>query len=108
MKILAVLVLLSIPLLIGLMRINELFCLEWRDGKLRVRRGRIPQRLLDDINDVLERARIDHVVLRAVIEDGRATFAAKGVDLPGHVRQRLRNTLALWPLAKIRNAPRRR
>ncbi len=108
MEILAVLVLVSIPLVIGLLRINELFCLELRAGKLRVRRGRIPQGLLDDIRDVLSKAQVGDIELRGVIEDGRAQLRPRGVELPASVRQRLRNTIALWPLAKIRSAPKKR
>ena len=102
------LILLSIPLVITLLRANELFVVRRRAGRMRVVRGRIPQRLLDDIDDVLRTARVDDAELKAVIEDGRARFYAQDQQLSREVRQRLRNTISLWPVPKIRNAPKRR
>jgi hypothetical protein len=94
--------------ILGLMRINELFVLRKTAGKLIVVRGRIPPRLLGDIDDVLRHAKVDGVVLRGVSEQGRLRLRAKGAELGAAVQQRLRNVAAQWPLAKVRNAPRRR
>jgi len=102
------LVLLTIPLVVALLRANELFALRWRAGKLRVVRGRIPQALLGDIRDVLRDAGAPPTELRGVVEDGRTALRATTGDLPNHVNQRLRNTISLWPVAKIRNAAKRR
>lgn len=99
------LLLLSIPLVIALIRINELFVLEVQQGDLRVVRGRIPQGLLSDIEDVVRHLEVPSATIRAVSEDGRAVIYAHGKGLPRGLRQRLRNTISQWPLAKIRNAP---
>ena len=100
------LLLAAVPLVLALLRANELFCLRVHGAKVRVLRGRIPQGLLDDIVDVFARAPADTAV-RAVIEDGRARLYVEP-ELSEAVRQRLRNVVALWPVAKIRNAPRPR
>lgn len=103
--ILALFVALLVPLVVGLRRINELFVLRLRAGRLRLVRGAIPPQLLADLRDVMKGAPGD-VELRAVIEDGRAILRARP-QLPAALQQRLRNTISLWPLAKIKNAPRR-
>ena len=101
------LLLLMSPLVVAILRINELFVLRPKAGKLVVVRGRVPPKLLHDLDDVLRGAGHHDVGLRAVVEDGRATLYPEGAQLPAGVRQQLRNTISLWPVAKIRNAPRR-
>ncbi len=101
------LLLLLTPLVVGLMRINELFLLRTRNGKLQLVRGRIPQSLLTDLGDVLRAAKLDDIQLRGVVEDGRARLYAHGGELDAGVKQQLRNTISLWPVVKIRNAPKR-
>jgi hypothetical protein len=98
----------TIPMGIAVARANELFVLRWRGGRLRVVRGRIPQRLLDDIHDILRRAGIGAAYLRGVTEQRRAALYVEGDALDAGVRQRLRNAIGQWPVAKIRAAPRRR
>lgn len=102
------LLLLCIPLVVGMLRINELFFLRIRAGRLRFVRGRIPQGLLDDIGDVVSTTGVENAEVRAVIEGGSPAIYVHGQQVPRAFRQRLRNTISLWPLAKIRNAPRRR
>lgn len=102
------LLLLAAPLVVALLRANELFVLRLRNGQLRVVRGRIPGQLLDDIRDVLRQSELSDVELKGVVEDGRAKLYAHGERFPRHLRQRLRNTISLWPVPKIRNAPKRR
>jgi hypothetical protein len=97
---------LVVPLVIGLRRIDELFVLRIDQGNVRLVRGRIPPRLLGDLRDVLAAAPIEHGELKAVVESGRPVLRARPT-LPPPIAQRLRNTISLWPLAKIRNAPRR-
>jgi hypothetical protein len=101
------LLLLTMPLVVALMRANELFALRMRQGRLQLVRGRIPPRLLSDIDDVLQRAGAGRVDLRGVVEDGRATLRVAGGALEPTTMQRLRNTISLWPVAKIRNASRK-
>lgn len=102
------LLLLCIPLVLGLLRINELFYLRVRQGSLRLVRGRIPPRLLGDIEDVVSNTGVRDAEVRAVIEGGSPAIYVHGDKVPRAFRQRLRNTISLWPVAKIRNAPRRR
>jgi hypothetical protein len=102
------LLILCIPLVLGLLRINELFFLRVRNGKLRLVRGRIPPRLLADIEDIVEMTAVRAADVRAVIESGSPAIYVHGEKVPRAFRQRLRNTISLWPLAKIRNAPKRR
>lgn len=101
-------ILLTIPLVVALLRANELFVVRRRAGRMRVVRGRIPQGLLDDLDDVLRTASIDDAELKAVVEDGRPRLYAQDQQFSRDVRQRLRNTISLWPVTKIRNAPKRR
>ncbi len=100
------LLLAAVPLVLALLRANELFCLRVRGKRVTVVRGRIPQRLLDDIGDVFA-ANPAEATLRVVLEDQRARVYAEG-DLSDAVKQRLRNVVSLWPVAKIRNAPKPR
>ncbi|MCA9623440.1 MAG: DUF3634 family protein [Myxococcales bacterium] len=102
------LLILSIPLVVALVRINELFVVEVRKGEARPLRGRIPQGLLDDIVDIARRLEVEHALIRAVSEDGRAAIYVHGKALPRGLRQRLRNTISQYPLAKIRSAPKAR
>ena len=96
----------AVPLVLALVRANELFCLRVKDKRIGVVRGRIPQGLLDEIDDVFRREPADATV-RGVVEDGRPRLYVDG-DVGPHVAQRLRNVVSMWPVAKIRNAPRPR
>ena len=100
------LLLAAVPLVLALLRANELFCLRVRGKRVSVVRGRIPQRLLDDICDIFAKNPAE-ATLRVVLEDQRARVYADG-DLSDPVKQRLRNVVSLWPVAKIRNAPKPR
>jgi hypothetical protein len=104
------LLLVTAPLAIALLRANELFCLEVHKGEVRILRGRLPQRLLDDVVDVMRRAAPEHARIRGVVEGGSPAIRVDhdGGQVSDAVRQRLRNVLSGWPLAKIRNAPRPR
>jgi hypothetical protein len=96
---------LSVPLVIAILRANELFFLRIREGKVSVARGRIPQRLLDDIGDTVRG--VDRASLRGVVEDRRPRLYAEG-ELSAEQKQRLRNVIGTWTTAQIRTAPRRR
>jgi hypothetical protein len=96
---------LSAPLVLAIVRANELFFLRIREGKVSVARGRIPQRLLDDIADVVRG--IDRGSLRGVVEDRRPRLYTDG-ELTPEQKQRLRNLIGTWSVAQIRTAPRRR
>jgi len=95
----------SIPLTLALVRANELFFLRIRDGRISIRRGRIPQRLLDDMTDVVRQ--VESASLRGVVEGGRPRLYAEG-ELGPEQKQRLRNLIGTWSTAQIRQAPRPR
>jgi Protein of unknown function (DUF3634) len=101
------LLLFTAPLVVALLRANELFYLRLHEGRIRIARGRIPQRLLDDIADVLRDPRVGAGTLRGVSEDGCVRLYAEA-DLTEGQRQRLRNVIGGWQVAQIRNAPRPR
>lgn len=100
------LLLAAIPLVVTLMRANELFCVRIHGKRVVLARGRIPQRLLDDVTDVAAREGTE-VVLRGVSEDGRARMYVEG-ELDEPRRQRLRNALGQWTVGQIRTAPKPR
>ena len=93
------------PLFVTLMRANELFYLRLRDGRLMMKRGRIPRGLFDDVEDILKRGGVENIDVRGVVEDRGARIYLFGVQPRGGVKQQLRNAISLWPLAKIRHAP---
>ena len=97
--------LLSAPLTLAVVRANELFFVRITNGRMAVRRGRIPQRLLDDMGDVLQS--VERATLRGVVEGGRPRLYADG-ELGPDQKQRLRNVIGTWSTAQIRAAPRRR
>ena len=101
------LLLAAAPLVVALLRANELFCLRIRPGGLRIARGRLPQRLLDDIADVLRDPAVAEGTLRGVSEDGRVRLYADA-ELTEPQRQRLRNVVGMWTVSQVRNAPRPR
>jgi hypothetical protein len=95
-----------IPLVVSLMRANELFFLRITNGAVRVRRGRLPQQLLEDIGDVIKDPPVPSGSLRGVSEDGRVRLYPDA-DLTEEQKQRLRNVIGQWPIAKVRNALKR-
>ena len=99
-----VLLLLASPLVIAIIRANELFVVKIEDGKARLMRGRLPPRLLADVSDVVragERAR-----LHCVNEGGKPTLYAEGT-LSSAEKQRLRNLVGVWSVAQIRSGARK-
>jgi hypothetical protein len=97
------LLVLSAPLVLAIVRANELFYLRVRSGKVRIVRGRIPPRLLADMTDVVRA--VDHVDLRGVTEGGRPRLYVHG-ELDANCGQRLRNLIGTWTTAQIRTARR--
>lgn len=100
-----ILLLLAIPLVVALMRANELFMVRIRGGEVRVVRGRIPQKLLNDFAEIVRDPPIEAGSLRGVSEDRRVRIYPTG-ELTEGQKQRIRNVVATWPVAKIRQAPR--
>ena len=99
--------LISMPLVLALVRANELFLVRVRDGSARLVRGRVPPRLFDDLSDVVRKPAVLRADLRAVSEGGKPRLYAEGELSPEH-KQRLRNVIGTWTVQQIRTAPRRR
>jgi hypothetical protein len=103
---LLILAVLAIPLVVAIARSNEVVCLDVDNGRISVRRGRIPQRLVNDLSDVTNRPKIGRAVVRIVAEGGRPRVLVQGTVGETQIQQ-LRNVVGTWQLAQIRNAPRR-
>jgi hypothetical protein len=97
----------SAPLVLALVRANELFFVRVRHGTVRLVRGRVPPRLFDDLSDVVRKPAVLAADLRAVNEGGRPRLYAEGELSPEH-KQRLRNVIGTWTVQQIRTAPRSR
>jgi hypothetical protein len=93
------LVILTLPLVVGIHRSNELFVVEVRAGQARQSRGRLPRRLLQDIADIVAKPPA-HGTLRALRDDGRARIVAHG-DFGAAQLQQVRNVVGTYQLAQI-------
>jgi len=82
-----------------------LFEITVQRGQLVRARGRMPQALLNDFLGVCPRGLEARLLIRCRIEQGRARLTAKG-PLTDDAVQQLRNLLGLWPLARLKAAPR--
>jgi len=75
-----------------------------RSGRVTSLRGHAPQGLVGDIADVVRQRPVPSATISVLVRDRAAAVEAKG-DLTEAERQRLRNVVATWPLARIRAAP---
>jgi hypothetical protein len=101
----AILFVLCVPMAVSLSRANELFVLHVKDGKVTVQRGRLPQKLVDDIADVVRG--VSHATLKCKSEGRKPRLYARGAVGPDHA-QRLRNLVGTWTVAQMRTAPKHR
>jgi hypothetical protein len=99
--------LLLTPLIISIRRGTELFKVRIRNGKAIFLRGRIPQALLDDINDIVRAPPVPKADVRAVRRAGKPRLEASG-ELTPDQRQQLRNVLGTYSLQRIMAGGRRR
>ena len=99
---LAVLVLLTVPIAVVVRRSTELFVIDVADGRVRLVRGRLPQRLFGDIEDVLRRAGLSGARVRVVIDGSRPSVQASP-DVSSGVAQQLRNVVGSYQVAQLRN-----
>lgn len=83
-------------------RLNELFCLSWRKGELRLVRGAIPAALKNDLADALTRMKVESCTIKAKKEEQGARLTAAGLD--DFSEQRLRNIFQIYPVATLRSA----
>jgi len=82
-----------------ILRMGEQFRLSWRDGRLLVVRGALPQGLLNDFADTLRRSGVRRATLVGHKTEQGLRLTASGVsdwDL-----QRLRNQLGHSPVARL-------
>jgi hypothetical protein len=96
----------GIVIIIGLMvaaRMNELFCISVREGRVMVVRGRVPASLVHNIVDIVKRQKVDRGTIRGVRSDGHARLVTSGID--EGTTQRLRNVFGQHPLQKFRSLP---
>lgn len=102
---LALVVLLAAVVIGSACRALTLFEFEVKDGHVTRARGRIPQALLHDLLGACPRGLESKVVIRCRVERGCARLTTQG-PLSEETVQQLRNLLGLWPLARLRTAPR--
>jgi hypothetical protein len=96
---LALLLVLCAPVAIAVVRANQLFVLRVKAGRLVFLRGRMPQSLFDQLNDLVKHA--PNGLLIAVRDNGRPRLVARGRFDAGLLQQ-IRNVIGLYPLAKLR------
>jgi hypothetical protein len=106
-SLLAVLMVALLPLVVAIRRATELFVVKVRDGQAHLFRGRMPQSLLDDINDVVRSPRVAAAELRVVRRSGKPELSARGELGPDQL-QRLRNVLGRYGVQRIAAGGRRR
>jgi len=82
----------------------RLFILEVREGRIVLLKGRMPQRLLDDINDVVARERPLVLKVTCVIESGEAGLHFSEATDAG-LQQVIRNLVGEYPALRLKQAP---
>ncbi len=88
-------------------RMNEVFAVSVRKGRVLLVRGAIPPALLDAFEDVARRAHVSRATIRAVRTETHARLVMSGVD--EGVAQRLRNVFGTHHWSTLRSqAPRPR
>jgi Protein of unknown function (DUF3634) len=102
-----ILAVLAVPFFVALARATELFLIDVSDGRAVHRRGRLPQRLLNDIVDVVRRPAIARCEIRVVAEAGRPRVVVRGKISDAQL-QRLRNVVGKFQVAQIRAGKRAR
>jgi hypothetical protein len=90
-----------IPLAISVRRSTELFRIRIRDGRASFVRGRMPQSLLTDLEDIVRSPPIERAEVWAVRRGGRAQLETKG-EISAEQCQRLRNVVGTYSLQRIR------
>jgi hypothetical protein len=82
-------------------RMNELFLLSVRNGRVIVVRGRVPPGFLRDVRLIVRG--ISRAKIRGVKSDGHARITGSGLD--ERALQRLRNAFGHHPMSRLRAAP---
>jgi len=92
---------------IAAFRALVVFELTIKEGKLVRARGRIPQALLNDLLGVCPHGHATTLTIRCHMDQGRARLVTRG-PIDDDSIQRMRNLLALWPLVRLKTAPKLR
>src|SRR5262249_14280142 len=92
------------PLRVAIIPADELFVGGSVEGKTRLVRGRLPPRLLADINDVVQA--VAGARLHCLNEGGKPTLYAAG-KISSAETQRLRNLVGTYSVAQIRSGARK-
>lgn len=100
------LALLTLPLWWAIQRAPDLFVVEVDGGRCRLRRGRLPPRLLDEIGDIVRRNRVEQGKLRVTLEGGQPRVLTDAGFSPA-AQQQLRNVVGLYRPAQLRTGSRR-
>ena len=96
-----IIALLSVPFFLSLRRATELFVLRVRNGEVSVARGRLPERLFRDIQDVLRRTPPKQAEVKTIVSAKRPKLIVSG-DIPEGQLQQLRNVVGRYETAQIR------
>ena len=96
---------LTVAVTLAARRALLVFEIEVRDRKVTRARGRIPQALLNDLLVVCPRGHDSKLTIVCRGERGSARLVATG-PLDADTVQRMRNLVGLWPLARLKSAPR--
>lgn len=92
---------------VAIRRATELFVVKVRDGQAHFFRGRMPQSLLDEIDDVVRTPPVAQADLQVVRRSGRPELSVRG-ELHADQLQRLRNVLGRYSAQRIAAGGKRR
>ena len=85
-----------------LRRANQLCVLAVEGGRCELESGRAPAALVDQIDDIAQRARLEHATFRVVVESGLPRLLAAD-DVPDSVVQQVRNCVGQYQVAQFRS-----
>ncbi len=85
----------------SLRRAATLFVVQVRGGEAYLRRGKIPPLLLNDIDDIVQRARTTRAEIRCEVIGGAPAVTFRG-DVTGDVAQQVRNVVGRFTVAALR------
>ncbi len=90
---------------LALWRTLTLFHLSIRKGQVLAVRGRIPPVLLNEIREIVRISKVESGTIRVVKDGGDARLVCSD-EIDESTKQRIRNVLGQFPIAKLRHAPR--
>ena len=102
------LALVTLPLLVLVWRARQaltLFVIQIQAGRVTDAKGRMPQRLLDEVAAVVEREGVAGLVVTCRIEGSLPHLVFRGATNSG-LEQTIRNLVGQYPLARLKHAPR--